>query len=191
MLKRMGRQYSIAHYEERLARIREAVPDIAISTDVIVGFCGETEAQFEATLRVLEQVRYDQVFAAAFSPRPGTPAERLPDDVPPAEKRRRLNVLLQLQEGIALQRNVERLGLTAQVLVDAIVPPRDHEHPEDLAAGAGASPVAAPPDGHVRLSGRSRENKLVHFVGPAGLLGTLVDVRIDHAGAYSLRGSLA
>ena len=191
VLRRMGRQYTVEHYLERLERIRSAVPGIAISTDVIVGFCGETEAQFEATLRVLEQVRYDQVFAAAFSPRPGTPAERLPDDVPPAEKRRRLNVLLQLQEGIGLQRNVERLGLTAQVLVDAIVPPRDHEHPEDLAAGAEASPVAAPPEGHVRLAGRSRENKLVHFVGPAALLGTLVDVRIDHAGAYSLRGSLA
>ena len=105
VLRRMGRQYTVEHYLERLARIRESVPGIAISTDIIVGFCGETEAQFEATLRVLETVRYDQVFAAAFSPRPGTPAERLPDDVPPAEKRRRLNVLLALQEGIGLQRN--------------------------------------------------------------------------------------
>jgi tRNA-2-methylthio-N6-dimethylallyladenosine synthase len=187
----MGRQYTVQHYLERLARIREAVPGIAISTDVIVGFCGETEAQFEATLRVLETVRYDQVFAAAFSPRPGTPAERLPDDVPPAEKRRRLNVLLQLQEGIGLQLNRERLGLTAQVLVDAIVPPRDHEHEDDVPA-AGTPPAAAKPGpGEVRLSGRSRENKLVHLVGPPTLLGTLVDVKIDHAGAYSLRGSLA
>ena len=67
----MGRQYTIEHYLERLARIREAVPGIAISTDVIVGFCGETEAQFQATLRLLETVRYDQVFAAAYSVRPG------------------------------------------------------------------------------------------------------------------------
>ena len=189
VLRRMGRQYTVEHYLERLSRIREAVPGIAISTDVIVGFCGETEAQFDATLRVLETVRYDQVFAAAFSPRPGTPAERLPDDVPPAEKRRRLNVLLQLQEGIGLQRNRERLGLTAQVLVDAIVPPRDHEHADDVPA-AGTRPVR-PAAGEVRLSGRSRENKLVHLVGPPSLVGTLVDVRIDHAGAYSLRGSLA
>ena len=75
VLRRMGRQYTIEHYLERLARIREAVPGIAISTDVIVGFCGETEAQFEATLGLLETVRYDQVFAAAYSVRPGTPAD--------------------------------------------------------------------------------------------------------------------
>ena len=74
MLRRMGRQYTIEHYLERLARIREAVPGIALSTDVIVGFCGETEAEFEATLRLLEAVRYDQVFAAAYCERPGTPA---------------------------------------------------------------------------------------------------------------------
>src|SRR5512143_2096321 len=85
VLRRMGRQYTIGHYLERLGRIREAIPGIALSTDIIVGFPGETEAQFEATLRLLEQVRYDTVFAAAFSPRPGTPAERLEDDVAPAE----------------------------------------------------------------------------------------------------------
>ena len=82
VLRRMGRQYSIEHYLERLDRIRAAVPGITVSTDVIVGFCGETEAQFQATLRLLETVRYDQVFAAAYSPRPGTPATKLPDDVP-------------------------------------------------------------------------------------------------------------
>ncbi|MEO8273875.1 MAG: MiaB/RimO family radical SAM methylthiotransferase, partial [Chloroflexota bacterium] len=91
MLRRMGRQYTIEHYLERLDRIRDAVPDIAISTDVIVGFCGETEGQFESTLRLLERVRYDQVFAAAYSERPGTPATRMPDDVPADDKRRRLN----------------------------------------------------------------------------------------------------
>ena len=78
VLHRMGRQYTIEHYGERLERIRAAVPGIAISTDVIVGFCGETEAQFEATLALLEAVRYDQVFAAAYSPRPGTPAAQTP-----------------------------------------------------------------------------------------------------------------
>ena len=99
MLRRMGRQYTIEHYLERLGRIREAVPGLALSTDVIVGFCGETEAEYEATLRLLETVRYDQVFAAAYSERPGTPATRLADDVPAAEKRRRLVELLALQEG--------------------------------------------------------------------------------------------
>ena len=86
VLRRMGRQYTIEHYLERLARIRASVPGIAISSDVIVGFCGETEAQFQATLRLLEAVGYDQVFAAAYSVRPGTPAAHLADDVPPADQ---------------------------------------------------------------------------------------------------------
>ncbi len=92
VLRRMGRQYTIEHYQERLARIREAVPGIAISTDVIVGFCGETEAQFESTLRLLEAVRYDQVFAAAYSPRPGHARDAAPrrrparDQAPPAQR---------------------------------------------------------------------------------------------------------
>ena len=124
VLRRMGRQYTIEHYQERLSRIREAVPGIAVSTDVIVGFCGETEAQFQSTLRLLEAVRYDQVFAAAYSPRPGTPATRLPDDVPPETKRRRLNELLALQEGIGLERNRAWLGRDVEVLVEAVSQPR-------------------------------------------------------------------
>ena len=193
VLRRMGRQYTIGHYLERLARIREAVPGIVISTDVIVGFCGETEAQFEASLRLLEEVRYEQVFAAAFSPRPGTPAARLPDDVPAAEKRRRLNALLQLQEGIGLARNQRWQGLTTQVLVDTVVPPRVHDHEDTPAAGAGlAAPSApAPRAGEAHLTGRNRENRLVHLFGPPSLVGQFVDVRIEHAGAYSLRGDLA
>ena len=133
----MGRQYTIEHYLERLARIREAVPGIAISTDIIVGFCGETEAQFEETLALLDAVRYDQVFAAAYSPRPGTPATRLADDVPAADKRRRLNTLLALQEGIGLERNRAWLDREVEVLVDAVIPPRGHEH-EDAGSGAPA-----------------------------------------------------
>src|SRR4029453_12453119 len=82
VLHRMGRQYTVEAYRELVARLRAAVPGISLTTDVIVGFCGETEAQFEATLDLLREVRFDQVFAAAFSPRPGTPAARLPDDVP-------------------------------------------------------------------------------------------------------------
>ncbi|MFI5225931.1 MAG: MiaB/RimO family radical SAM methylthiotransferase, partial [Candidatus Limnocylindrales bacterium] len=117
VLHRMGRQYTIEHYLERLAAIRSAIPGIAVSTDVIVGFCGETEAQFEATLELLRRVSYDQVFAAAFSPRPGTPANRLPDDVPAAVKRRRLNELLAVQEEIGFGRNRDWIGREAEVLV--------------------------------------------------------------------------
>ena len=100
VLRRMGRQYDVPAYLDLVTRLRAAVPGISLTTDVIVGFCGETEAQFEATLDLLRAVRFDQVFAAAYSPRPGTPAARLPDDVPAAEKRRRLNELLALQEDI-------------------------------------------------------------------------------------------
>jgi tRNA-2-methylthio-N6-dimethylallyladenosine synthase len=182
VLRRMGRQYTIEHYLERLARIREAVPGIAISTDVIVGFCGETEAQFESTLRLLETVRYDQVFAAAYSERPGTPATHLADDVPPDVKRRRLNELLAVQEAIGLERNQAWVGRELDVLVDAVTPPRSHDHdgPDRIDRPTGAA-----------VSGRARQNKLVHVAGGPELLGRTVRVRIDHAGAYALRGAVA
>jgi tRNA-2-methylthio-N6-dimethylallyladenosine synthase len=188
VLHRMGRQYTVEHYLERLARIRAAVPGIAISTDVIVGFCGETEAQFQATLRLLEAIGYDQVFAAAYSVRPGTPAARLADDVPPATKRRRLNELLAVQEAIGFERNRARVGTTVEVLLETIVPPRSHDHD---AEGEPAPARRAAEPGTVHLTGRSRAHTLTHVDGPAGLIGRLVDVRIDHAGPYSLRGVLA
>ena len=196
VLRRMGRQYTIAHYRERLDRIRAAVPGIAVSTDVIVGFCGETEVQYAATLDLLHAVRYDQVFAAAYSPRPGTPASRLPDDVPAAVKRERLNRLLAAQEEIGFARNRERIGSSASVLVDAVARARAHDHEAAVgnpSAGlltlVGEDPFAGPlPAGWVRLFGRSRENRLVHLPGPPELVGRIVDVRIVGAGPYSLRG---
>jgi tRNA-2-methylthio-N6-dimethylallyladenosine synthase len=194
MLRRMGRQYTVEHYLERLGRIREAVPGIALSTDVIVGFCGETEAEHAATLELLERVRYDQVFAAAYSERPGTPATRLADDVPGAEKRRRLVELLGVQERIGHERNRAWLGRTTEVLLDTIVPPRSHDHEDDGGASASAGSrdaFANLPEGLVHLAGRSRENKLVHLAGPADRVGTLIDVRIEHAGPYALRGVVA
>ncbi|MEA2606892.1 MAG: tRNA-2-methylthio-N6-dimethylallyladenosine synthase, partial [Chloroflexota bacterium] len=181
-LKRMGRQYTIEHYLERLARIRDAVPDIAISTDVIVGFCGETDAQFRSTLRLLETVRYDQVFAAAYSERPGTPATHLADDVPADVKRARLNELLALQEEIGLERNEAWLGRDVEVLVDSVTPARSHDH-ED----ATGAPIASTGP---RVAGRSRQNKLVHLTGGPELVGRVVAARIEHAGPYALRGDI-
>ena len=179
VLRRMGRQYTIEHYLERLARIREAVPGITISTDVIVGFCGETEAKFESTLALLETVRYDQVFAAAYSPRPGTPATKLADDVPADVKRRRLNQLLAFQEGIGLERNRAWLDRDVDVLVEGVAAARSHEHEHDSGL-AGDAP---------HLTGRTRGNKLVHLAGAVDLVGREVTVRIDHAGPYALRGA--
>ena len=182
VLRRMGRQYTIEHYLDRLARIRETVPDIAISTDVIVGFCGETDGQFRSTLRLLETVRYDQVFAAAYSERPGTPATHLADDVPADVKRDRLNELLAVQEAIGLERNRAWLGREVEVLVDSVTPPRAHDH-EEAVEGAGHVGSAGP-----RVAGRSRQNKLVHLSGGSELVGRLVRARIEHAGPYALRG---
>ncbi len=178
VLRRMGRQYSIAAYLELVARLREAVPGITLTTDVIVGFCGETEAQFERTLDLLRQVRFETVFAAAFSVRPGTPAARLDDDVPRTEKKRRLQALLELQEGIGLAANEAWVGRTTQVLVDQKRPALSH--------GDGTGKGVGGP----RLAGRNRNNKLVHFSGPERLIGSLVDVRVEKAGPYALVGSL-
>ncbi|HET7495324.1 MAG TPA: radical SAM protein, partial [Candidatus Limnocylindrales bacterium] len=182
VLRRMGRQYTIDHYEERLERIRAALPKIAVSTDVIVGFPGETEAQFEATLELLGRTRYDQVFAAAYSARPDTPATRLADDVPAEVKRRRLNDLLAVQEAIGLARNQAWLGRDVAVLVDCLAPARSHDHDEPTAV--------VEPGVQVRLSGRTRGNKLVHLVGEPRMLGSEVTVRVSHAGPYALRGSV-
>jgi tRNA-2-methylthio-N6-dimethylallyladenosine synthase len=182
VLRRMGRQYTVEHYLERLAALRQAIPQIAITTDVIVGFSGETEAQFQATLDLLERVQFDGVFAAAYSVRPGTPAARLPDDVPPEEKRRRLNVLLAQQEAISLRRNQAWLGRRVEVLVDGIVPPRRHDH------GDGGDERLRLGPGEVHLTGRTRQNKLVHLAGPPDLVGAFVDVEVEFAGPFALRG---
>jgi tRNA-2-methylthio-N6-dimethylallyladenosine synthase len=197
MLQRMGRQYTVAHYKERLDRIREAVPGIAISTDVIVGFCGETEEEFGATIDALDDIRFDTVFAAAYSPRPGTPALRMADDVPPAVKRRRLNELLACQEKIGLELNRAWLGRDAEVLVERVAPPRRRLEPNDVDADEDDDPVSAIPlldgtagEGSVALSGRTRHNKLVHLAGDPALVGHTVRVHIQHAGPFALRGCL-
>jgi tRNA-2-methylthio-N6-dimethylallyladenosine synthase len=179
VLRRMGRQYTVAAYLDLVERLREAILGIALTTDVIVGFCGETEEQFRATLDLLRMVRYDGVFAAAFSPRPGTPAGRLPDDVPPDVKRRRLNELLALQEAIGLERNRAWVGRRTEVLVDEVRSPRAHGH--DAPDDAPAVP---------RVAGRNRENKLVHLDGGPDMVGRLVEVEVDHAGPYALAGRL-
>ncbi len=179
VLHRMGRQYTVESYLELVGKLRAAAPGICLTTDVIVGFCGETEVQFERTLELLRAVRFEQVFSAAFSPRPGTPADRLPDDVPAPEKKRRLNALLAVQEGIGLAANEAWVGRTTEVLVDQVRKPVGHDH--------GAAALAEPGP---RLAGRNRHNKLVHFGGSPELVGRLVAVRIEHAGPYSLMGTL-
>ena len=173
VLRRMGRQYTIDAYLKLVEKLRAAVPGITLTTDIIVGFCGETEQQFENTLALLREVRFEQVFAAAFSPRPGTPATRMADDVSKPDKKSRLNTLLAVQEDIGLAANERWVGRTTEVLVDQVRPPSSHDG-----------------DTGPRLAGRNRHSKLVHFGGSPQLVGQLVDVQVERAGPYALVGKL-
>jgi tRNA-2-methylthio-N6-dimethylallyladenosine synthase len=175
VLRRMGRQYTVEAYLGLVERLRTAIPEIRLTTDIICGFSGESETAFERTLELLREVRFDQVFAAAFSVRPGTPAARLPDDVPPQEKRRRLNALLAVQEGIGREQNEAWIGRTTEVLFAEIRAPSLHGH------DGGAAP---------RLAGRDRQHRLVHVAASPELIGTRRMVRIEGAGPYALTGRL-
>ncbi|MGD8397801.1 MAG: tRNA (N6-isopentenyl adenosine(37)-C2)-methylthiotransferase MiaB, partial [Anaerolineae bacterium] len=158
VLRRMGRRYTADQYRALVARVRRAMPGVGLATDVIVGFPGETEAQFEATYRLLEALRFDMVHVAAYSPRPGTPAERLPDDLPPEEKERRRQAIDELQERIVGEINAALLGQIVDVLV------------EERHRG--------------KWRGRTRTNKLVFLdIGDRDLAGQIVPVRITRTGA--------
>jgi tRNA-2-methylthio-N6-dimethylallyladenosine synthase len=165
VLRRMGRGYSVDQYRDLVARLRASMPGLGLATDVIVGFPGETEAQFEATYRLLEDLHFDMVHVAAYSPRPGTPAERLPDDVPPGEKERRRRAVDQLQERIVGEINARLLGQVVEVLVEG-----RHKG---------------------KWRGRTRTNKLVFFdVDGADWTGQLARVRITRTGPWSMQGKV-
>jgi tRNA-2-methylthio-N6-dimethylallyladenosine synthase len=118
LLRRMRRLYTVEQYLEKIATARATVPDLALTTDVIVGFCGETEEEFRGTERLLTTVGFDTVHLQGYSVRPGTAAARRPDDVPLEEKKRRLNHLLEVQRRIAAERNRALMGRTVEVLVE-------------------------------------------------------------------------
>jgi tRNA-2-methylthio-N6-dimethylallyladenosine synthase len=120
LLRRMRRVYTVDHYISIIERARSLVPDMALTTDIIVGFSGETEAEFLGTEALMREVRFDTVHLAAYSVRPGTAAARRPDDVPLEEKKRRLNHLLALQREIALQINSGWVGREVEVLVEGV-----------------------------------------------------------------------
>ncbi len=174
VLQRMRRPYTTAEYRDIISQIRDTIPDVTVSTDIIVGFPGETEEQYENTLRLVEDLRFDKVHGAAYSTRPGTIAARtMDDDVAQDEKQRRLKGLETLQEGILTSINSAYMDETVQVLA------------ENRKRGS--------------WSGRTRGNKLVYFdINASGrfetdtdLTGKLVDVRITRAGPWSLAGVTA
>lgn len=166
LLASMRRGYTAAEYVEKVELLRRARPDLALTSDVICGYPGETEADFEATLRLVERCRFEGLFVFAYSARPGTTALRLEDDVPEDEKLRRVNVLNSLQQRAQEARNQARVGRLERVLVEG----------RDEAKG--------------RLFGRSEHFRLVHFQGAADLKGRLCDVRVTLAGANALLGEL-
>ena len=119
MLEKMNRKYTVTGYLERIEKIREIVPEAAITTDIIAGFCSETEEDHRATLELMQKVRFDSAFMFQYSQRPGTKAARhFPDDVPPEVKTRRLNEIIELQSAISLERNRECVGQTYEVLIE-------------------------------------------------------------------------
>jgi tRNA-2-methylthio-N6-dimethylallyladenosine synthase len=169
VLGMMRRRHSRAEYLDLVARIREAIPKVQLSTDMIVGFTGETEADFEETLSLTAAVRYHSMFSFKYSERPNTLAsKRLPDDVGEAEKTRRIVALQALQRSIQSDLFQRSIGSTSQVLVDATSRRREWE-----------------------LTGRTGGNTVVNFPGPPEWLGELVDVTIKRAGPNSVWGEPA
>ncbi|MBI5707014.1 MAG: MiaB/RimO family radical SAM methylthiotransferase [Armatimonadetes bacterium] len=167
VLQAMKRVYSVEGFLEIVASLREAVPTIGITTDIIVGFPGETEEQFERTLEIVREVRFDGAFMFAYSPRPGTPASKMPQ-VPAADKRTRLHELVALQTEITVQQNSAWIGKTMEVLVEGPSPKNPN-----------------------LLQGYSREFKMVHFEGPQSWKGDLVQVVGVEAHLWGLTGKAA
>jgi tRNA-2-methylthio-N6-dimethylallyladenosine synthase len=168
VLAAMRRRHTREHYLELVGRLREAMPDIALSTDMIVGFPGETGADFEATLSLAAEVRYHSMFSFKYSERPNTLAlKRMPEDVTEEEKTRRIVALQSLQRRIQGELFVEAIGRTEPVLVDSRSRRRDWE-----------------------LSGRTSGNTVVNFSGRPEWIGRLLGVRITGANPNSLRGDV-
>ena len=165
VLKRMVRGYTVDQYCRLVAKIRERIPGVSLATDVIVGFPGEAEEQFMNTCKLLEETRLDVVHVAAYSPRPGTAASRLPDDIPQEAKEPRCKIIEELQEDIAGEINQRFLGETVEVLI------------EEKHKG--------------KWKGRTRTHKLVFFKDNGDWRGKLAQVKITWAGPWSMQGELA
>ena len=167
ILSLMKRQYTREEYLEKIALLRELIPDISLSTDIIVGFPGEEEEDFEETLEVLRQVQFDNIFSFRYSPRPRTAAARLPDSVPLAVKRERLIRLQTLQKNIQLAKHKSLLGQVMKVLC------------------TGRSKKDS-----TIFSGRNEAYQVINFASPRDIVGQFVKVRIPDYGPYSLKGEL-
>ncbi len=188
ILKKMNRHYHRAHYLEKIDKLRDACPDIAITSDIIVGFPGETDADFEATLSLIEQVAYDGLFAFIYSDRPNAPAARFSDKVDEAVKKERLQKVLACQEAFTQQKNEDLVGTVQSILVDGLG--------KQL---AGESQTVEPADGttDTQWAGRTGTNKIVHFINNSSdvghnqlLTGRILELMIERAMSHSLWGRI-
>jgi tRNA-2-methylthio-N6-dimethylallyladenosine synthase len=165
ILRAMRRDYTVEDYRQLVTEIRSKIPGVALSNDVIVGFPSETEPQFQQTVNLLSELRFDTVHIAAYSPRPGTIAAReLEDNIPTAEKKKRLIKIEQLQERIATEINSQLSGRTVEVLVEG-----RHKG---------------------KWQGRTRSDKLVFFSDDSDCRGQLVKIRIERTSPWSLQGKV-
>ena len=169
MLLKMNRKYTRESYLERVAKIREILPDCTISTDIIAGFCGETEQDHRDTLSLMEAVRFDSAFMFQYSERPNTKAARhFPDDVPPEVKTRRLNEIIELQNRLSLESNQKALGKTFDVLIEGISKRSDQQ-----------------------LIGRTPQNKVCVFDAEGHTIGDYAKVRIHSCTSATLMAKIA
>ncbi|MGH7817195.1 MAG: tRNA (N6-isopentenyl adenosine(37)-C2)-methylthiotransferase MiaB [Candidatus Binatia bacterium] len=169
VLARMRRGYTRGEYLARIARLRERCPEVALSTDIIVGFPGETDREFDQTLELLQLVEYDEIYSFKYSPRPQTVSAKLyDDDTGDDVKRERLKRVQTLQQGISLAKNRQRIGALDEILVDG---------PSKLKNG--------------QVMGRTRTNRIVNIMAPENLVGEMVAVKILSATANSLLGEVS
>jgi tRNA-2-methylthio-N6-dimethylallyladenosine synthase len=175
MLRRMKRLYTAAYYREMLARCRESVPGVAVSSDFIVGFCGETEESFEKSCEMVRTSGFKNSFIFKYSPRPGTKADELyADDVPEEVKKRRNNDLLAIQNAVSLADQQQRVGQTVEVLVE----------------GRSKSALKQDAPGPRQLTGRTMTDHIVVFDGNERLIGQTVQVHVDAATPFTLFGTV-
>ncbi len=185
VLRRMNRRYTTDQFLDVVRRLRKKIPNLAIGTDIIVGFCGETRDQYLKTAELYEQIRFDISYTARYSTRSGTAAARaFKDDVDRDEKKWRWNHLQEIQERIVYEKNQAFVGKTVSVLVERHEPPAPTD--EMLALGGNIIDHLANLPG--TCLGNSREMKLVRFSGPKELLGQIVNVKINKAEKWILDG---
>jgi len=179
VLRRMNRNYTVEHYLRLIRKIREKIRDVAISTDIIVGFPGETKKQFENTAKLFREIKFDMAYIAQYSPRTQTAAFKLKDNVPREEKKRREKVLTKILEKTGLENNRKYIGKIVEVLVNNIKGKKPN-----------SSDSAGQVDSRYILTGKTRTFKNVRFFLNSNLVGQFAKVKITNATPWGLRGKL-